>query len=202
DYSRAGGVLGLTFPILPDLTLGVDYRFERVDGRVPSQPMLLPEDSAREVDLHLRSGVHRLTTAHFGLLWDERQEEILAGKGGRIALDLQLSSPALGSQYEYVKLVAAGAYSFRLPWRHWVTPKVSGGQIAGRAPRFELFYAGDLSDWTLGREQGVQYSTRNPIDVFGTGIDTRTYGVIFGKFDLEYVWPLFRRARTRAFYGG
>src|SRR5690606_4010966 len=86
--------------------------------------------------------------------------------------------------------------------RHWVTPKVSGGQIAGRAPRFELFYAGDLSDWTPGREQGVQYSTRNPIDVFGTGIDTRTYGVIFGKFDLEYVWPLFRRARTRAFYGG
>src|SRR5690606_41856836 len=89
-----------------------------------------------------------------------------------------------------------------LPGRHWMTPKVTGGQIAGRAPRFELFYAGDLSDWTPGREQGIQFSTRNPIDVFNTGIDRRTYGVIFGKFDLEYVVPLFRRARTRAFYGG
>lgn len=203
DYSRVGGVLGLTFPILPDLTLGVDYRFERVDALLPPHPTAIAEDgSLIELDLHLRPGTHRLTTAHFGLNWDERDEAFLAGKGGRIALDLQLSSPALASQYEYVKLVAAGAYSFRLPWRHWMTPKVTGGQIAGRAPRFELFYAGDLSDWTPGREQGIQFSTRNPIDVFNTGIDRRTYGVIFGKFDLEYVVPLFRRARTRAFYGG
>jgi len=194
DYSRIGGVLGLTFPVLPDLTLGVDYRFERVDvfGMLPDNAVLYDT----------RPGVHRLTTAHFGLSWDEREQAFLAGKGGRVAFDLQLSSPALGSEYEYIKVVAAGAYSFRLPWRHWLTPQLSGGQIAGRAPLFELFYSGDLSEWTPGREQGLRYSTRNPIDVFGTGIDTRTFGVIFGKVDLEYVWPLFRRSRTRALYGG
>jgi hypothetical protein len=89
-----------------------------------------------------------------------------------------------------------------LPWRHWFTPSVTGGQIAGRAPVFERFYAGDLSAWTPGRELGVRYSTRNPIDVFGTGIDTRTFGVLFGRFDLDYTIPLFRRARTRGVYGG
>lgn len=202
DYSRVGGVLGLVFPVLPDLTLGVDYRFEHVDATLPASGSGGLPGRPSAPDLHLRSGPHRLTTAHFGLLWDQRAAEVLAGKGGRIALDLQLSSPALGSQYEYMKIVAAGAYSFRLPWRHWLTPKVSGGQIAGRAPRFELFFAGDLSDWTPGREQGLQFSTRNPIDVFNTGIDSRTFGVIFGKVDLEYVWPLFRRSRTHAFYGG
>ena len=203
DYSRVGGLLGLTFPVLPELSLGVDYRFERVDAQLPTDPVWVrPSGEVEDIDLALRPDQHRLTTAHFGVTWDGRGEVFELGKGGRFGLDLQLSSPALGSNYEYIKLVAAGAYTLRLPWGHWLTPKIAGGQIAGRAPRFELFYAGDLSDWTPGREQGLIYSTRQPIDVFGTGIDTRTFGVIFGRFDLEYVWPLFRRSRTRFVYGG
>jgi len=203
DVSRIGGSLGLTFPVLPTLTIGVDYRFERVEAILPEDAFWIRNDGSRvPVDLGLERGTHRLTSAHFGLLWDGREEVFLVGKGGRVALDLQLSSPAIGSSYEYVKLVTGGAYSFRLPWRHWLTPSVTGGQIAGRAPIFEQFYSGDLSAWTPGRELGVRYSTRNPIDVFGTGISSRTYGVLFGRVDLEYAWPLFRRTRTRVVYGG
>jgi hypothetical protein len=98
--------------------------------------------------------------------------------------------------------MVGGAYTFRLPWRHWLTPSLTVGQVAGAAPRFEQFFAGDASAWTPGREQGLRYSTRNAIDVFGTGIDKREFGVMFGGGDLEYVWPLFRRARTRAIYSG
>ncbi len=203
DVGRIGGAVGLVFPVLPTLTLGVDYRFERVDAVVSSAPTWVrPDGVAKPVALGLVDGQRRLTSAHFGLVWDARDEVILAGKGARVAFDLQLSSPATGSQYEYVKLTIAGGYSFRLPWRHWLTPSASGGQIAGRAPVFERFYSGDLSPWTPGRELGVRYSTRNPIDVFGTGIDTRTYGTLFGRFDLEYAIPLFRRLRTRGIYGG
>lgn len=203
DIGRIGGTAGLTFPVLPTLTLGVDYRFERVDALVPKAPTWAKLDgSVVPVDVGVRPGPHRLTSVHFGLVWDARDEVILAGKGARVAFDLQLSSPATGSQYEYVKLVIAGGYSFRMPWRHWFTPSVSGGQIAGNAPVFERFYAGDLSAWTPGRDLGLRYSTRNPIDVLGTGIDTRTFGVLFGRFDLEYTIPLFRRARTRGVYGG
>ncbi len=197
---RIGGSVGLTFPVLPTLTMGVDYRFERVDAGLPPQPT----DPAAGPDarvLDLRRGAHRLTSAHFGLLWDGRDEVILAGKGGRVALDLQLSSAAIGSNYEYMKLVVAGAYSFRLPWRHWLTPSLAGGQIAGVAPVFEKFYSGDLSAWTPGRELGLRYSTRNPIDVLGTGIGGRTFGVLFGRVDLEYGVPLFRRTRNRGVYG-
>jgi outer membrane protein assembly factor BamA len=203
DVGRIGGTVGLVFPVLSTLTLGVDYRFERVDALVPEAPTWArPDGALQPVDLGLRQGPHRLTSAHLGLVWNARNEVVLAGKGARVAFDLQLSSPATGSQYEYVKLVIAGGYTFRLPWRHWITPSISGGQIAGRAPVFEQFYAGDLSAWTPGRELGIRYSTRNPIDVFGTGVDRRTFGSLFGRVDLDYSIPLFRRARTRGVYGG
>ncbi len=203
DYTRIGGLVGLTFPITPTLGIGADYRFERVNASVPDDAVWIrPDGTVTPQDLDVRDDVHRLTSLHFGLNWDARGEAFLVGKGGRVALDVQVSSPALGSSYEYVKIVAAGAYSFRLPWRHWITPQLSGGQIAGSAPIFEQFYSGDLSDWVPGREQGLRFSTRNPIDVFGTGIDTRTFGALFGRVDLEYVWPLFRRTRSRGVYGG
>lgn len=203
DYERLGGSVGVLFHIAPGLVIDTGYRFERVDARLPVDPSRVDEDGTLvPIDLGLRDGRHRLTAADFALTWDGRDQAFLAGKGGRVAVDVQVSSPAVGSQYEYVKLVAAGAYTFRLPWRHWLTPSASGGQIAGDAPRFEQFYAGDFSSWTPGREVGLRYSTRNPVDVFGTGIDRRTFGSIFGRFDLEYAIPLFRRTRTRLFQGG
>jgi len=203
DYDRAGGVLGLSFPLLPQLTLGVDYGFERVDAILPTDPVYMPpHDPPLAVELDVLDGVHRHTAAHFSLLWDGREDAALAGHGARFVLDLQVSSPAIGSEYEYIKLAASGAYTFRLPWRHWMTPSFSGGQITGDAPRFEQFFSGDLSDWTPGREQELRFSTRNPIDVLGLDIDTRTFGALFGRLDLEYVWPLFRRTRTRSVYGG
>ncbi len=203
EYDRIGGQVGVGFPLTPRLELAVDYTFERVAAFLPLSPQR--EDESGElvdIDLHLLDGVHRHTSVDFSLSYDGRSELFLVGKGGRFVLDIQASSPATGSQYEYIKLVAAGTYSFRLPWRHWITPSASGGQISGRAPIFERFYSGDLSAWTPGREQGLRYSTRNPIDVFGTGIDTREFGDLFGRVDLEYAWPLFRRTRTRGVYGG
>jgi outer membrane protein insertion porin family len=203
EYDRIGGQVGASFPLTPRLELAADYTFERVAAFIPRAPMRVDEAGTLvALDLHVRDGVHRHTSVDFGLTYDGRDELFLVGKGGRFALDVQASSAATGSQYEYIKLVAAGAYSFRLPWRHWLTPSASGGQISGRAPLFERFYSGDLGAWTPGREQGLRYSTRNPVDVFGTGIDTREYGDLFGRFDLEYAWPLFRRTRTRVVYGG
>lgn len=203
DYSRIGGILGMTFPLRSDLELAADYRFERVNALLPEVANYVdPEGQSTAVDLDIRDGVHRLTSVSFGLEWDGRQQAAAAGKGGRFVLDIQFSSPLVGSEYEYMKLIAGGAYTFRLPWRHWITPSVLAGQIAGSAPRFELFYAGDLSDWTPGREMGLLYSTRNPVDVFGTGINTRTFGSTFARFDLEYVWPLFAGTRIPGINGG
>jgi outer membrane protein insertion porin family len=203
DYGRIGGILGTTFNAGNRLVFGLDYRFERVGAQLPADPTYTPPGGDPvSVDLELLPGVHRLTSFNFGLNYDGREEAARFGKGARIALDVQLSSPLVGSQYEYIKLVFGGAYSFRLRWGHWITPSVLAGQIAGRAPRFERFFAGDLSEWTPGRELGLIYTTRSPVDVFGTGIDRRVFGSLFARFDLEYVWPLFQRNRVRGIKAG
>lgn len=203
DYSRAGGLFGVTFPVQTHLRLGLDYRFERINALLPTEPTYRdPSGLSTPIELDVRDGAHRLTVATVSLGYDGRQQSFLTGKGAQIGVDVQLSSPGLGSQYEYAKLIAVGAYTMRLPWRHWLTPRAQAGQIIGDAPRFEQFYAGDLSAWTPGREESLRFSTRNPIDVFGTGIDTRTFGSMSARFDLEYVWPVFRRTRNRSVYGG
>lgn len=203
DYGRIGGLLGTTFTVGERLVFGLDYRFERVNALLPNNPTYTaPTGTSSPVDLELNGGVHRLTSFNLGLNYDGRDEALRFGKGARVALELQLSSPLVGSEYEFIKLVFGGAYSFRLPWGHWITPSVLAGQIAGRAPRFERFYSGDLSDWTPGREMGLIYSTRGPVDVFGTGIDARVFGSLFARVDLEYVWPLFQRNRVRGIKAG
>lgn len=203
DYSRAGGLFGVTFPVQTHLRLGLDYRFERIDALLPAEAAYRdPFGVTTPVDLDVRGGTHRLTVATVSLAYDGRQQSFLTGKGAQVGVDVQLSTPGLGSQYEYAKLIALGAYTIRLPWRHWLTPRAQVGQIVGEAPRFEQFYAGDLATWTPGREESLRFSTRNPIDVFGTGIDTRTFGTMSARLDLEYVWPVFRRTRNRSVYGG
>lgn len=203
-YSRFGGVLGVTIPFRADLRLGIDFRFEAIDSRAPSlAPMReLPDGTLRSLDLHLKQELHYLSTAEFSFIWDERSRASLLGKGGHIRLDVQLSSPAIGSSYEYLRVLIGGGYSFRLPWGHWLTPSLWGGQVAGDAPRFELFLPGDLADWTPGRTMGLQYSTRWPVDTFKTGVNDYALAQIGGRVDLEYGVPLFRRPRTSFVYGG
>lgn len=202
-YSRYGGVIGVTIPFTPDLRLGIDFRFEAIDARLPDAPTrLMPDGESRPIDLHLEDGLHYLSSAEFSFVWDERSRAAILGKGGHIRLDVQLSSPALGSSYEYLRVLIGGGYSFRLPWGHWLTPSLWGGQIAGDAPRFELILPGDLSDWTPGRTMGLQYSTRWPVDTFKTGVNAFALARLGGRVDLEYGIPLFRRPRTSFVYGG
>ncbi len=202
-YSRFGGALGVTIPFHPELMLGIDYRFEAIDADLPSNPIrTLANGDQQSLDLQLQPGLHYLSAVELSLAWDERNRAAILGKGGHIRLDVQLSSPAIGSSYEYLRVLIGGGYSFRLPWGHWLSPTLWGGQIAGRAPRFEMILPGDLSDWTPGRTMGLQYSTRYPIDVFGTGVDAYPLAQLGGRFDLEYGVPLFRRPRTSFVYGG
>lgn len=203
-YSRFGGEVGVTIPFRADLRLGIDFRLEAIDARLPSMgaTQILPDGEWRELDLNLQAGLHYLSSVEFSFAWDERSHAAILGKGGHIRLDVQLSSPAIGSSYEYLRVLIGGGYSFRLPWGHWLSPSLWGGQIAGDAPRFELILPGDLSDWTPGRTNGLQYSTRWPVDTFKTGVNAFALAHIGGRVDLEYGIPLFRRPRTSFVYGG
>ena len=202
-YSRYGSVVGITVPVRPELRLGIDFRFEAVDAPdLVTRTQTLPTGEVRELDLKLEDGLHYLSSAEFSLIWDQRSRAAIIGKGARIRVDVQISSPAIGSSYEYLRVLMGGGYSFRLPWGHWLTPSVWGGQVAGNAPRFEMILPGDLADWTPGRTMGLQYSTRWPVDTFKTGVNAFALASIGGRLDLEYGIPLFRRPRTAFVYGG
>jgi outer membrane protein assembly factor BamA len=211
-YSRFGSVVGVTIPVRADLRLGIDFRFEAIDAREgadhtadPADPpptQTLPNGELIGLDLQLEDGLHFLSSAEFSLIWDQRTRAAIMGKGGHVRVDVQLSSPAIGSSYEYLRVLVGGGYSFRLPWGHWLTPSLWGGQIAGDAPRFEMILPGDLADWTPGRTMGLQYSTRWPVDTFKTGVNAYALARLGGRVDLEYGIPLFRRPRTSFVYGG
>jgi outer membrane protein assembly factor BamA len=206
-YSRFGSVVGVTIPVRSDLRLGIDFRFEAIDAEPEPEPaqiptQTLPNGDLRELDLQLEPGLHFLSSAEFSLIWDQRNRAAIMGKGGHVRVDVQLSSPAIGSSYEYLRVLVGGGYSFRLPWGHWLTPSLWGGQIAGDAPRFEMILPGDLADWTPGRTMGLQYSTRWPVDTFKTGVNAYALARLGGRVDLEYGIPLFRRPQTAFVYGG
>ena len=58
--------------------------------------------------------------------------------------------------------------------------------------------------FSAGRSGGANSSglKLREYNVFGTGVDTRLFGSLFARFDLEYVWPLFSRNRVRGIKGG
>lgn len=207
-YQRYGGVIGVTVPFRADLSLGIDFRVEAINAELPDfgaelgPERVFADGTTLPVDLHLEDGLHVLSTAEFSFSWDQRSRAAILGKGGHIRIDVELSSPAIGSRYEYLRVLIGGGYSFRLPWGHWLTPSVWGGQIAGDAPRFVAILPGDMADWTPGRTMGLQYSTRYPIDVFNTGVDELDLGLLGGRVDLEYGVPLFRFPQTSFLYGG
>ncbi len=192
NYTRLGGQLGVVWPLPRGLSVRLDYVFERVHA---PEPQVTQGVGARPVNLV--DGMHRHTSLRAG--FDVGQAHELGG--ALLSFNVEASSPGLGSAYEYLKVVGGGAYRFRLPWKHFLTPKVTAGQIAGRSPRFAQFYAGDLSDWVPGRELGIMVSTRSGVDVFGTQLEARTLGVMFVRGDLEYSVVLMRRLHTRFVYG-
>lgn len=203
EYSRVGGVIGIGVPIASELRLGVDYRFEEVDVVIPWElEQTLPDGSSRPISFVVADGASTLTSAEVSLRWDGRDRELSLGSGARLAVDVHWSSPLVGSDYEFAKVRGAAAYSFRLPWGHWLTPGLIGGQVVGKAPRFELFHPGDLNAWTPGRELGLTYSTRAPFDVLRTGVDTYALVHMFAAGDVEYALALFRRPRTALVEGG
>ena len=73
------------------------------------------------------------------------------------------------------------------------------GVITGRAPFFERYYPGDLSDFRASRVLGLNVERRLAPNFFNTIVGEVRYGDYAAKLDAEYRIPLYRG--TRAVYG-
>src|SRR5690606_18529777 len=89
-----------------------------------------------------------------------------------------------------------GAHWWRLLSDHVVMLEASVGLISGRAPFFEQYYIGDLSDFRPGRVLGLAFDDRPAPNFLGTSIAEARYGDYASKLNSEYRIPLYRGHRS------
>ncbi len=192
-YRRVGGIAGVAMEAGPYTRLALDYRLERVDAELP--PALVrtfPDGRTAAVDPGIHPGESFVSTLTASFDRDTRNDPILPTAGTRVLVTGELSSRALRSSYDYVKVTAHYQQWFRLPWGHVLSPLALFGAIVGDAPLFDRYYIGDLNPLLPPRALGLTMSTQPSRNLLGTGIARERYGAFAARVGVEYLWPLFR----------
>jgi outer membrane protein assembly factor BamA len=99
--------------------------------------------------------------------------------------------------YDFQKIELRASRWWQVPYAgHVVALDLYGGAIAGRAPFFEQFYIGDLTDFLPDRVLGMSFDRRPPPNFLGTEIVEERYGSYALKISGEYRVPLYRGRRS------
>jgi outer membrane protein assembly factor BamA len=195
SYLRRGGRLSLDFNLVPQLSLGLEVRFEVVDSTLPVAASHSRGSKTEPIDFGLLPGRSFISSIAGVIGYDSRNDPFLPTRGLKLALLAQFSSPIIGSSYSYTKFVFAYDQLFRLPWQHSIRLGFMAGIIAGHAPFFERFYIGDLSDFISRRVLGMAFEHRRSPNLFHTSIKHMRYEDIAAKLSFEYIMSLYRHAK-------
>lgn len=192
---RRGGMLNLDFELVPQLNLGLEYRFEVVDATLPIAASHQVGGETEPIDFGLLPGRSFISSISGIIEYDSRNDPFLPSRGLRLALTAEFSSPIIGSSYSFTKFVFNYDQLFVLPWKHSLRLSFMAGIIAGRAPFFERFYIGDLSDFLAERVLGMAFEHRRSPNLFDTSIKDMRYEDIAAKLEFEYVISLYRHVK-------
>jgi hypothetical protein len=190
---RAGGIVGIGKDFRSRVHLGLGFREEAVDARLPAGPATLP------IDYMIIPGSSRVGSGIATFDVDTRSDPILPRSGMRVAVSLEVASGLFGSSYNYVKTVVEGSLYRPMPRGHALGFHLFVGSIGGDAPYFDRFFVGDLNLLLPRRALGINFSTlsRNLLD---TSIAHHRYDEYAARALVEYAIPIWRR---RGFiYGG
>jgi hypothetical protein len=190
-YTRAGGVVGLSWDLTRQLTLLGGLRAER-----------LRTDGALGAGAYLHDGTSWLTTAGLGLQLDTRSDPVLPWSGDLAVVYVEAGGAATGSDYEEARLRARWQHYVPLAGdRHVLSFAVGGEVVLGDDPAgIDLLYTSDLSQLLPPRPLELTVSTQRPLDLLGENSAAPRLGTAGGVVALEYRYRLFRR--TRLVYGG
>jgi outer membrane protein assembly factor BamA len=187
QYKRFGGSLGVGRDLSVSTQLFTHYRLENVNAQVPGAAShVRGKDGERDrepIDFSIIKGSSLLSTVGATLQHDTRDKPILTTQGWFTSVTGEASLTPLGSDYAYGRI-------------HVLRLKLFGGAIAGRAPFFERYYVGDLSEFRAARVLGLNVERRPAPNFFGTDIVEIRYGDYAAKFDAEYRVPLYRGHRS------
>lgn len=196
-YTRFGGQLGLG----RDLTLSTQawghLRLETIDASYPLSASHYRGFDREPIDFDIIRGRSLLATVQLGLQHDTRDHPFLPTRGWLATLTGEFSVLPSALDYDFQKIEFRAERWWLLPFgRHVVQLDMYGGAIAGRAPFFEQFYVGDLTDFLPDRVLGMTFDRRPPPNFLGTEIVEERYGKYAFKVTGEYRIPLYRGRRS------
>jgi len=190
DERRIGGTLSSGRQITDRLRTDWRYRAENIsiDDLSSDAPRIV-----REV-----RGSNFLASLIFGLTYDRTNDPLLPSKGYRVGGGLEISSQAVGSDFDYTKLNLRGSYYYT-PWkttdllrtqRHLphviaINSRLGFGfETGSEIPVFSRFFAGGF-----GSVRGFRFRTISPKDAgepFG--------GKFLALLSIQYSAPIYQDA--------
>jgi outer membrane protein insertion porin family len=195
-YDRYGFGFGTGHDITGPLRYELDWLGEVVDvGAKPSAASTLRGERGQErapIDFHVDDGTSYVSSLHFGLIYDRRDDPALPSRGQLLRFDARMGSGLFGSTYDFARLEAAFRSFHPLPWGHVISVGTFLGTVFGRAPFFYRFYAADLSDLLPSRALELNLDHRRTHNLFGTSIKEFDKENLAGRIDFEYQLPLHR----------
>lgn len=209
QYKRFGGSLGVGRDLSVSTQLWAHYRLEGIEANVPIAASHLrgtnctpdtasvPSNCLEPIDFSIVKGNSFLSTISATLQHDTRDKPILTTRGWFASVTTEVSLSPLGSDYGYSRIDVLAEHWWTLPWAsHVLRLRLFGGAIGGRAPFFERYYIGDLSDFRAGRVLGMNVERRPAPNFFNNDIVEVRYGDYAAKLDFEYRIPLYKGSRS------
>lgn len=200
QYQRFGGALGFGRDLSVSTQLWGQYRLERIGADVPLAASHIRgtrgELDREPIDFNILRGQSVLSTISATLQHDTRDKPFLPTRGWFASVTTEVSLAPLGSDYPYSRLDVLATKWWTLPWHHVLKLRLFGGAISGRAPFFERYYAGDLSDFRAARVLGLNVERRPTPNFFRTDVVEVRFGDYAAKADVEYRIPLYQGTRS------
>lgn len=191
-YNRGGVRLGTGYTLLGDNYFSIDYRFELIDGNVPTAGSHVSFGERRPIVYgHLLPGHSILSSLIIGVVRDTRDSFILASKGYRTAFEVEIASEMIGSDYDFSKFTLVHDMYFPLVKNHSIRVSLFTGLIMGDAPFFNQFFVGDFSAFVPSRVLELNFSHLQP-NLLETTIAEMRYEDLAVSLNVEYSIPFYR----------
>ncbi len=191
-YSRVGGSMTVGHDLGVSTQLFAGYRLERIEADLPLAASHVYGLEVQPLDFYLEREISYLSALRASFVFDTRDDTALPTQGQHLVAQVDTGLNAIGSSYSYAKLIARFSHYWHLPWNHVLRLEAFVGSIAGRAPLFERFYVGDLTDFLPDRVLDLTFDRRPPPNFLHTSIVEQRYGDHAARLQLEYRMPVHR----------
>lgn len=197
EYKRFGGRVSLGRSLSLASRFALSYRLETVnDVQLPRAAAQSYGGRLEPIDFELLPGRSLLSTLRASLEFDTRDHPLMPSRGWMAFSSLEVSLAPAGSDYAYSRIDLRAQRWWQLPFQHVVSADVLIGAIAGDAPLFEKYYAGDLTDFQPGRLLGLNFDPRPAPDFLGTAVKDVRHAEYAFQIGGEYRIPVYRGVRS------